>query len=350
MRIAINYPAFLLGKGDPVFSFHGYNRAFVKKYADAIYVQNYEKAMQFRNVVKEPGFRKEIEIIRSVEHLNEGYDVLIGFHVGLSGTADLEFFKGLKIFHTLDYYLDTTKQCESLKNIKADYVIGHSQLDEYSDFFQKYYDDYVGRVISLPFGYGDRFINEITFLKRKNKAVGLGSINMVKDAMCTEEQTKECVDFFKGRVYTHETRKYIQDNADALTDCIDALFPSPDKQKDFSYDAVKMLNSYRMFVNDAGMSNFPPARTYEGIACGCVMVAEKNPIYDELGFIPDVNYVSFEKGNYQEMVDKIRYYMIHEEQLIDIQEKSLILSKKYSHEKVADILYKKVEQIYKTGR
>lgn len=346
MRIVVNYPAFLLRDNNPIINFHGYNAAFVLKYADAIYVQNDDKAELFRQKIEKLELDRKVQIIQNVELLDPNSDVVVGFKIGSSGTADLENFNGLKIFHTLDYYLDTTKQNECLLQMKADYCIGHSQLDKVSPFFAKYYPEYVGKVISLPFGYSTRFVNYNSFCDRKKKAVGLGSINLVKDAMCTDEQTKECVEFFAGRTYTHETRKHIQDYAEDYADCIDALFPTPKMQKDFSYDAVEMLNGYKMFVNDAGMSHFPPARTYEGIACGCVMVAEKDDIYHELGFIPDVNYISFEKNNYKQMIEKIRYYIQHEEQLEEMQRKSLMLAKNYSHEKVADMLYKKIKKIY----
>lgn len=62
--------------------------------------------------------------------------------------------------------------------------------------------------------------------------------------------------------------------------------------RDNSYDAVERMNEYKMFINDEGENNFPQARTYEGIACGCVMVAADSPIYYDWGFVPEVNYIS----------------------------------------------------------
>lgn len=348
MKIVINYPDFMLQDINLVFNWHGYSRTFVMKYADAIYVQNLDKAGLFKEKFKELG--KKVEIISKVEELDENEDVLVGFRIGFSGTADLEQFNGIKIFHTMDYYLNAKKQYELLKELKADYVIGHCQLDKYSHFFGTYYPNYVGKVISLPFGYGSRFKSVVPFEKRINKAVGLGSINKVNDAMLKEEEVRECLEFFKNRQYQHEGRKYIQDNSVEFQDCVDAFFPTPERQKDFTYDAVEKLNSYKMFFNDAGMSNFPPARTYEGIACGCVMVAEENDIYGELGFEANINYIAFTKGDFQDMAEKIRYYMKHEEELVKMHVKSLELAKRYTHEKVAEHLYKEFKKVFAQGR
>lgn len=277
MRIAVNNPSVLLQE-DPTRLFHGYSIPFLLRYADYIYVHTRERGELFARRLKAFGIERKIGIINSIEELSNCADVLVSFGCSKSGTFQLELFPGLKFCHVTDYYMWTEKKYKFLLDIKADYIISHNQCDIRSEFFKQYYPNYIGKVINLPFGYAPRYKNIVPFNGRINKAVGLGAINMVKDAMASEDDTKEAVEFFKGWEYTHLTRKYIQDHQVELMDCIDAMFPTPEQQKDFSYDAVERLNSYRMFINDAGMSNFPPARTFEGIACGCVMVAADNPI------------------------------------------------------------------------
>lgn len=326
-------------------SWHGYAVDFALKYADYVFVRNPFKKLLIKNTVKGLCPSRKIKVKSSLFFLNKNKYVIVGFGAVRNPTFSLKMYSGIKIFHLLDYYLDVPKIQKFLRKSKIDYVIGHCQMDEECTFFRKYYKEYIGKVIDLPFGYAERFKYIRPFKDRINKAVGLGSINKMKDALLSESQTKEMVEFFPLREYQHEVRKYLQDNQQIVKDCIDALFPSPDKQKDFSYDAVEMLNKYQMFVNDAGFSNFPPARTYEGIACGCVMVAPNNNIYSKLGFINDYNYIGYQEGNYSDMIKKIRYYIVHQAELEKLQINSLKLAEKYSHEKVADRLYQSIQKI-----
>lgn len=319
--------------------FHGYSIEFIDKYATCIYVKEIKQGLRYRRQLWRVGIRRYIPIVHSLKIINKFCSSLVGFVVPEIDDNELDNFTGKKYFHLMDYYLFVTRNQYFLEKYRINYVIGHTQMDKYCDFFKLFYNEYIGKTISLPFGYAKRFSYYNPFKERKNIAIGLGSINPINDPMLAENVKKQFVEYFKDYEYMHPLRRYIQTHESEFSDVIEARFPNPEKQKDFSYDAVSVLNEYKMFINDAGVSNFPPARTFEGIACGCVMVAEDNEIYTDLGFIPDVNYISFEKENYHQMHDKIKYYMEHTEKLNDIQEKSLELSKKYSHAKVAKLLY-----------
>lgn len=322
--------------------FHGYAITFIDQYADYIYLnKDFKDVLRYRRQLWRLGIKRYIPFTRRLDN-TEKEDKLIGFVVPANDDDKINDFKGKKYFHLMDYYLFVSRNKEFLKKYNVDYVIGHTSMDKYCEFFKYYYPDYIGRVISLPFGYQKRFNCTRGFVDRKNIAIGLGSINPVDDPKLDEKAKSEFVQYYKNETFMHPLRRYIQTHKLAFLDVVDSKFPSPDKQKDFSYDAVEVLNDYRMFINDAGLSNFPPARTYEGIACGCVMVAENNEIYNELGFIPDVNYVSFEKGNYEEMRCKIKYYIDNPDKLLAIQKESLRLAKLYSHYEMAKKLMKEI--------
>lgn len=329
---------------DPV-NWHGYALEFIIKYADYIYVHNPLRAHTIRKRLKELKPAGKARVICSLVTVNRKNNIIVGFGVGGRPPVGLKLFRGIKIFHLTDYYIDVPEKHNFLKVAKVDYVIGHCQMDLESVFFKEYYPEYIGKVINLPFGYADRFKNIVPFEDRIKKAVGLGSINRMRDALLTKEQTKEMVSFFPNREFQHEVRKFLQDHQKEFEDCVDAIFPSPEKQKDFSYDAVEMLNRYQMFVNDAGFSNFPPARTYEGIACGCVMVAPISSIYSTLGFRNNINYIGYKENNYTDMIEKIRYYIIHQDELLKIQAKSLVLAEKFTHKNVAEMLYQSIRAI-----
>ena len=345
MKIAVNNPGFLMAE-DPVFMFHGYSLYFVLNHADYLYVQNPERMERFRERLKELDCKRDIRFLSSTQELNREADVLVSFHIPKQNYG-LDEFTGMTVVHTMDHHVNTKYVYQRLLELKADFVASHSQVDERCEFFRHYYPFFVGKVINVPFGYAPRFKVTKPFTERINKAVGLGSINMIRDAMLTEEESREMVEFFADRKWMHPIRKYVQDHAEELSDCVDALFPTPEKQKDFSYDAVERLNSYRMFVNDAGIQEFPPARTYEGIACGCVMVATDDPIYIDIGFEKDVNCISFREGDYGEMAEKIRFYMAHEDELQKIQIRSLELAKGLTQEKAAEIMYQGIEKRFR---
>lgn len=324
--------------------FHGYATTFINNYADCIYIKKgLKKALKYRRQLWKIGIKRYIPFIHTLKDTDKKYDALIGFVVPAEQDDELFHFKSKKYFHLMDYYLFVSRNQKFLERYKIDYVIGHTQMDRNCDFFKRYYPQYIGKTLSLPFGYQNRFICMKPFENRKNIAIGLGSINPTNDPLLDEDSKKEFLEYYSENDFMHPLRRYIQTHEKEYADVIEARFPSPDKQKDFSYDSVEVLNDYKMFINDAGLSNFPPARTYEGIACGCVMVAEESDIYKELGFVSGENYIGFERGNYNQMREKILYYIQHEDELEKIHEKSLKLSKKFSHDEVAHRLMEMVE-------
>lgn len=341
--IVYNPDGLLSEKG---YRFHGYITEYIKKYADYLFVPNPIKAYKISQVLKKMDCSKKIRVVCSLVGINKPENIIIGFGAARTKTYGMERFKGNIIFHLMDYYIDIPLVKDYLKKIGASHVIGHCQLDVECEMFKYKYPEYIGKVINLPFGYENRFRSTVSFDSRKKIAVGLGSINLMADKKLISESTEEMRVFFAGRKYQHEVRAYIRDNADAFKDVIDARFPSDEQQKDYSYDAVEMLNSYQMFINDEGFSNFPPARTYEGIACGCVMVAPISSIYSAIGFKAGINYIGYKKDDYNDLRDKISYFIKHQDELANMQKKSLELAKNFTHSKVADLLEEKIEKLF----
>lgn len=340
VNLAVYNPFFLML--DQEKNFHGYNFVFLKKYVSSIFVSNPKLYFRLKKRLEELGIQDK-KFIFTIAGLNQKAHALVGFSgIPYSGKRKLVNYKGLKAFHTLDYVMYPEECNAYLEKNKVDYVIAHTDLGKNSSFFRDFYPSYHSRVIALPFGYGKRFHAIKPFHNRIKKAVALGAVNPLKDPLCTEQETKAFVTYFHDDTYTHRLRRYIQLNESFLSNIIDCRLPAPEKQKDFSYNPVKVLNDYQIFVNDEGLMNFPPARTYEGIACGCVMLASDNPVFSDFGFIPDVNYISFPLGNYEEMKEKLRYYLINQDALNKIRDKSLEFASGFTHEHVADMLYKNI--------
>ena len=343
MKIAIHNPTFFLQNQEK--NFCGYNYEFLIRYASVFYVTDLRKIGQYKRKLLEHN-RGDIKIVSSMKQLNRYADVLISFN-GVPYKIlyhPPKKFLGMKIYHVMDYVFEASKSNRALLDAKVDYVMGYCNHYKYCNFFKRYYGDYKGKIIEVPFGYGKRFQKKESFDKRINKAIALGSVNPVNNVK--GNALKEYQEFFSDEEFTHKLRRMIVVHREEWKECIDEMLPTYPETKNPYYNPVEELNKYTMYINDAGLMNFPPARTYEGIACGCVMVAEKLPIWEELGFQDEKNCILFERGNYSDMLKKIKHYIMHKDELKKIQEGTMILATRYSHEEVAARLFANIMERY----
>lgn len=118
------------------------------------------------------------------------------------------------------------------------------------------------------------------------------------------------------------------------------MLPSDDKEKNTKVNMVKELQKHTFFINDLSIFNFPPARTFEGIAAGSILLGVNNKIYDELGFVDNVNCLLIDEvssksmGTLQERINNI--------DLVGVKQESQLLSQEYTHDKVAEKLYQRL--------
>ena len=346
MRIAVQNPSFLLG--DQERNFNGYNFKFVEKYCDVIYVPRLLSVRHYIRLIHRMGWKNK-KICVSPRQLNKMADVLMCFNGGAYSTEGkpVQDFHGLKIYHVMDFSNQTRRLNEALTQGGVDYLMGYARHDRHSGFFQTYFPNYIGKVIAVPFGFGARFQNLKPFDQRINKCIALGAVNPINDPLIKDDGLNDFITYYHNYEYSHEIRKMIVDHLDIWGDIFDSRLPVPPETKNPSYDAVAELNNYTMFINDESIDNFPPARTYEGIACGCVMVCTDSPIYAELGFKDGVNCIMFPKHDYETMHAKITYYIEHSDKLERIQKNSLALAEKYRHSEVAKQLYKTITTLRK---
>ncbi len=351
MNIAVYKPDYIVWEAERIENrFHGYMTHFIGNYVDYIYAYSPEKIDIYRNAFDILGIYKEFEYIFSIKELNQKCDVLVmpTMTYFLHYADEIKNFHGLKIQNTQDYYNDCVKAASFYETIGIDYLIGHCQLDERCPLFVKYYSHYIGKVISCPFGFSDRFKNKVQFNERMNRALTIGSCVQWKDL--SEFGTSEMRSMFPDAKVMTPLREYVYNNIELLAAWIDAILPSLQLSEHFRYDIVSELNKYRVFVNDEGIFNLPLCKTFEGIACGAVMIASDNEIYKDLGFVPEVNYIAYEKGNYADFIDKISYYLENEQVLRKLQENSLELAMEYNHDTVSKSLYEKIVNVAMDNR
>jgi hypothetical protein len=292
MRIAVHNPRFFT---DPVGNYNGYNLAFVRQYKPLIFLSGLTRGRLFRirRQMQACGLNPDdYTFLLTESALRRHSDVLINFN-GLPyvrGNGPVRRFPGLKIWHAFEYVFNANESYALLKAGGVDAVMGYADHGRYCPFFQAHYPEYVGRVIPVPFGFGERFVNTTPFSDRLAKVVALGAVNPVKDPLAHRFGDLSAYEaFYHNQIWTHAWRHLLREHKESLPDLMDCFLPTPPATKSFNYDAVAMLNRYQLFANDEGLMNFPPARTYEGVAAGAVLVCSDHPVYSDLGFVDGVN-------------------------------------------------------------
>lgn len=291
-----------------------------------------------------------VEIIFSPKTLNSQCDVLLDFN----STLDSEFcpairnFQGLKIYHLMDYFWlePGSKKYQKLIDNGVDYLFSYSRTDKHCKYFQEYFPKYIGKVIPIPFGYSGRFVSTTPFIQRKEKCVAVGSVNPLRPSDSPENYYKETADFYRKEKWLHKFRRMLVVNRHKLMN-MDSMLPVFPKYKDFNYDIVKIFNQYKMFVSDETLFYFPTAKTYEGTACGSVMVCSDHPCFTDFGFIDGINCIKHKQYSVDDFNDKINYYLKHQSELNTIQKNSYnMITSKYSHKKIAFKTYKIIKEVY----
>jgi glycosyltransferase involved in cell wall biosynthesis len=268
--------------------------------------------------------------------------------VCLNGRPDLlancppKEFKGIKVVHLMDHVFRVEETLRALEVNGIDFLLCYNDHDLFDPFFQHYYKDYIGKVLAVPFGYDSRFINTTPFGARTNKVVALGSVNPTSDPLCLED-IKEFAQFWKERdePFTHKWRKMLSDNREDLKEIMDSRLPVFPQTKDFEYDIVAEYNKYKMFTTCESIMNYPSVKTFEGMACGSVLVCSDDPCYLQLGLVNSINCIKHSKYDLNEFKEKIEYYQNNEEELkaIAIQGERFV-REFYNPEKIAKRLYK----------
>jgi hypothetical protein len=222
--------------------------------------------------------------------------------------------------------------------------MGYADHSRHCAFFREAYPRYCGKVIPVPFGFGRRFLTDSEPGARIKKVVALGAVNPVDDP--TVEDRAALADyrnFYRGETWTHAWRNTLREHATALADIMDCFLPQFPQTNNPNYDAVEMMGKYAMFANDEGLMAFPPARTYEGVAAGAVMVSSDHACFKDLGFADGENCVMHRSQDLKDFRDKVTWYVGNPDRLNAVAEagKAMVRAR-YSHEQIAKDLYQAI--------
>lgn len=344
--IAVQNPQFLLA--DQGRNFNGYNLAFFKKYVSVIYLSKPWHIFRYRKRLKTLGVEPDrYQFVYTLRSLNHHADVLLGFdgEPYHAHSAPPKGFQGIKIWHVMDYTSHTSRAAKTLEDANVNYLMGYTRHDLFCDFFKKHYAAFEGKVIDVPFGYREQFQKIIPFDQRDKRCVAIGAVNPVNDPLCKPGELHDYIHFYPTIQWTHQIRRGIVEQEQAFKSHVKSLLPNYPETKDGKLDHVQELNRYQLFVNDEGLLNFPPARTYEGMACGSVMVASDSPIYRHLGLIPDHHYIAFKQNDLHDFYQKIVAISGQPDRLKKIAAHAAEWIPQFSHAAIADRLYQQLQNL-----
>ncbi len=381
MRFAVQNPYAWLGKN----SLHPYVGEFILQYKPLLYFNDMKLwALFCARFAKEYGPLAMAGMLpRTVfdlASLNEKADVLLCFNgeaENPKGRAPAGF-GGLKIFHVMDHFRNASAQYRALREGGVQYVMGYGDHAKCDPFFQKFYPEYAGRVIPVPFSYGERFADFTPFLSRHNKCVAIGSITPFVDEqaladgrMGLERMAPEAREFFGGK-YLQPFRCALRENEESLHLIMDSFLPGaklaplykptplPDKSwmpklrldrkmegKRFDYNMVDVLNQYRMYTSCESVFTVAYAKTYEGCAAGCALACADLDCFADLGFEDGKNCLMHRRNDVAHFKERVEWGIAHPDELEQIARAGKeMVREKYSSGAVAQRLHEDIGRIF----
>lgn len=298
--------------------------------------------LKLNKILKEITKNNNVEYIYTSKKLNSTCDLLLNFNTHTKDhdfTDNIKKFEGLKIWHVGDYFWNEPGSIinERYQKYGVDYLFGYSSHDKYCEYFQTVFPSYIGKVIPVPFGFQKRFKKTREFSDRLNKCVALGSVNPLRPLQYNIQNYIESSNFYPDEAWFHKFRRMILLKQSQLRSSTDIILPVFPKIKDFDYDLVEKFNEYQMFVSCESIFHFPPAKFFEGPACGTALVCAKTGCNLQYGFKDGINCIMYKEYDVADYKEKVEYYQHHPEKLIEIQKNGYnYVRKHFSHEKIAE--------------
>ena len=230
----------------------------------------------------------------------------------------------IKIFHLTHLEVETSLISNNAYKIGVSHFIFENNLYISSPYFRKFFSFYKKDVLVFPHFYSKRFSKKIKFNDRKNKCFISGRV-MYLDEIKSPNYL-DYIKYFKTN-HTHHHRLMIFENQNFLKMELDSYITIQGKAKSESnktsqnyyksFNIVDKYNEYKMFMSP-GINEFETAiGIMEGMACGAALISKRNKALDDLGFVENVHYISF-NGTKEHLKNKINYFQNNNEQLYQI--------------------------------
>jgi spore maturation protein CgeB len=311
-----------------------------------------------------------------IKAFNPDQDVLVDFvrSVKLSELekTGYEIYKGVIVFFGTHYFLRIKEIVSYLKRIHYPLFVAEHNLAQ-ENFFQKYFD-WVDEVYQLPYAFGERFVEKTPFSKRENKCFALGSVAPI------ERSNEDFFNFFRIEVLQPMRQLILEKAANYPNELVSVVRrfenysfrqpPTPDDpwhvrilkkwappfifkilfsyahNQYYKFDIVQKYNQYKMFVSGEEVVGLPPINAFEGMACGSAYIGIDHSMYKRIGLMPGVHYIAYREGDFGDLLNKIRYYQNHSDELEMIANAGKkFVRKTFSRKRVAEVFWQDLERI-----
>jgi len=247
-------------------------------------------------------------------------------------------FGGLKIFHTMDFSFWPEESAAAFAEARVDYLLGYSALDRWCDFYHKFFPRYSGRTIPWPYGFQKRFSSTRPFSERERKCSVMGAVNRVNSPDDLAESICAYREHYSDIVWAHPIRAALRDREEEFQDFLASYLARPPARVNLKYDSAAELNRHQLFVNDDTMMHYPPARTYEGTACGAVMLCSDHPCFADFGWKNGINCLTHRWADADDFARVAREALANQDELAALHARSLAHASRFSHRNVASAL------------
>ena len=170
------------------------------------------------------------------------YDIWLCFS-GTSALPDHSIpnnFKGLKVYHVMDYNFHSSYANECFLKSKMDYLIGYGVMIIFALSFSIFLKILKIKFIPFPFGISDRFKLTIPFKNKEMKASIMGAVNRIAN-IGLEKQVEDYKKFYSDLEWGYPNRQMIRENMGNLDDLIVSFLASENERVNLSYDSVLEL-------------------------------------------------------------------------------------------------------------
>ena len=217
----------------------------------------------------------------------------------------------IKLFFLSHYIFLTKNISKNVENNNNIYFIAENNLPQNSNYFKKFFHFYKNEFLCLPFVARKKFIKKISFNDRVTKCLAVGSYQKFSTVKINNE-FKDAFDFYKEKTI-HPLRLLISELNSHPNNFIDSYLSEildPKKyynRKYYDIDFVGMFNSYKMFICPEELGDLPGISFVEGMMCGSAYIGNSNNMYVDLGLKDGISYIAH-NGNYNDIIDKIKFY------------------------------------------
>lgn len=310
--------------------------------------------------------QKKVVFIKDLEDIDEKDTILFGSArtlLELEDFSELKETKMEKILFLSHIFYKPNELNKILKEISPDLLISENNLFKNSTFFREIFSSYKKNVYHLPFVPQERFKVKTCFENRKNKCVATGTwrnyqgpafdcfLNFFgvktlhpdrKYIALHREELKEQIEPFMSNHFDKDIKKEILSSDNKLIEIYKRIYNVfREKKKYFSQSIVDVYNSYQMAVVPEEIVGVPGIGFAESMMCGCVFFGKKDPMYTDIGMIPEKHYVSYK--NIAELKEKVAHYQNNKKELKKIALASLHFAEKnFSAKKVSEDLFQEL--------